>query len=135
MVWNFWPFDLHVWWPLKFSMNLFLFPFWFPTIPFYETWNVLPTLGGMVFWVFLIITLPLTFILFLFSGAFLVIQSWLYLSSLPDIFVIYMFLLCGGIAALLLYLFTGYKFVISEMPSWSGVIYFMNLFKIPTTTA
>ena len=126
VLWNFWPLDLFFWWPLKVALNFLFFPFWFPTIPFYETWNLLPTIGGLFFWFFLVVSLPPTLFLFVVSGAFLFLQSWFYFTSLPDLFVIFVGLIIGGAATGILYGMTGFKFTIPEMPTWAGVLWFMR---------
>tara|TARA_B110000285_G_C14697826_1_gene412062 strand:- start:120 stop:485 length:366 start_codon:yes stop_codon:yes gene_type:complete len=88
MLWNFFPFDLVLWWPLKAGLNLLLFPFWIISIPFYEFWNLLPNTAGMLLWVVCsVLFWPILFFFFFLLGIFLAF-TYFFTTSLPDLFVV-----------------------------------------------
>ena len=88
MIWNFFPLDLILWWPIKAILNTVLFPLWIISFPFYELWNFLPNSAGMLLWVVCSVLFwpVLGFLLFL-TGVFLTF-TYLFTTSLPDLFVV-----------------------------------------------
>ena len=88
MLWNFFPFDLILWWPLKFLLNVIVFPLWIISFPFYEAWNLLPNSAGMLLWlVCTILFWPVLIFFIAFLSIFLTF-TYFFTTSLPDLFVI-----------------------------------------------
>ena len=84
IIWNFFPLDFVIWWPVKFCMNVFFFYLWIPSIPFYEIWN-------FPFYGFMMVAYFISFLAVIGCAEVLVLISllwcfltYLYLTSLPD---------------------------------------------------
>ena len=88
MLWNFFPFDLVLWWPIKALLNAVLFPLWIISFPFYELWNFLPNSAWMLLWlVCSILFWPVLIFLIFLTTVFLTF-TYFFTTSLPDLFVV-----------------------------------------------
>ena len=88
ILWNYYPFDLLTPWTLRYPINLFFFPFWLLSFPFSITWNSLFENTSILLWIldcfaFVAICITMFFQLFL-----IFLLPYLYLTSVPDLFLI-----------------------------------------------
>ena len=89
VLWNFFPLDLILWWPLKALLNMLVFPVWILSVPFYEIWNFLPTSAGIVLWILCTALFPIVVVFFIFFSAVFLGFTYLFTTSLPDLFVVF----------------------------------------------
>ena len=84
IIWNFWPMDLLVYWPIKASLNIVFFWMWIPSIPFYVVWNIIPESLMLLTW-YIDTFLVVVFGQYVFwIGLASLVLGYFYLTALPD---------------------------------------------------
>ena len=86
IIWNFWPFNSLFWAIFKVPANGILFFFWIFSVPFYYVWNFIPDTIGFTMWFISFNILTPSFGLMLFFGGSFWLLTWLFCSSLPDLY-------------------------------------------------
>ena len=119
-VWDFWPFNLLIWWPIRAVLNLIFFWAWPFVLPFYTVWNFIPTTAGIIAWFTLGFSLLVSSIVF-FSTVWLWITiTYLYITAQPDIFIMFELLI---FISILIYIISGltgdtFSFIEIGKSSW-----------------
>ena len=115
MIWNFWPFDLILWFPLKFSLNSVFFwayPFF---LPFFTIWNFIPQWAGIIAWCTLASSFFLSGLVFFSTIWLWTTLTYLYVTAWPDIFVLFGLALFIGGVVYAIYELTGGTFSLTEL--------------------
>ena len=116
-IWNFWPFEWFVWWPVKAVLNLFTLPFYLLLLGPQQLWNFVPDIYGMLLWLMILLGIPLTILAIIFCGLYIAFFTYIYVTSIPEIVIIDFLVVLGGGIAGFLYLLTEYSFDWETMPS------------------
>ena len=115
MIWNFWPLDLVLWFPLKTSLNIIFFwayPFFFP---FFTVWNFIPSWAGIIAWCTLAASLFFAGTVFFSTIWLWTTITYLYLTAWPDIFIAFVLLLFIGGLIFGISELTGNTFSLTEL--------------------
>ena len=132
IIWNFWPFDLFVWFPFRLVLNGIFLIFWIPSTLIYPAWNAIPETLGIVLWALDIVAIPFTLIAWIFCGFYLFGTTYLIVSSVPDIYLALLLPFWAVLIVVILYSCTGFKWTFDTMPEWAVALQLAALFGIST---